>query len=53
MLLERVCADDVSNTALPWLAGIETSIGLAPAKVLRVNFVGELGLRDPSRHRIS
>ena len=43
MLLERVCADDVSNAALPWLAGIETSIGLATAKVLRVNFVGELG----------
>lgn len=42
-LLERVCIDDVSNAALPWLAGIDTSIGLAPAKVLRVNFVGELG----------
>ncbi|WP_029042510.1 GcvT family protein [Cucumibacter marinus] len=42
-LMERVCGDDVSGKAFPWLTGKDTTIGLAPARALRVNFVGELG----------
>lgn len=42
-LLERVCGADVSNTGFPWLSGRDTTVGLAPARLLRVNFVGELG----------
>jgi len=42
-LMSRVCAADVSNTAFPWLTGQDTTIGLAPVRALRVNFVGELG----------
>ncbi len=42
-LMERVVKDNISNDGLAWLSGIETSIGLAPTKLLRVNFVGELG----------
>ncbi len=42
-LLERVCGADLSNAAFPWLTGQDTTVGLAPARLLRVNFVGELG----------
>jgi dimethylglycine dehydrogenase len=42
-LLQRVSDADFSNAAFPWLTGQEIMIGLAPATVLRVNFVGELG----------
>ncbi len=42
-LLERVAGCDLSNEAFPWLTGKDTTIGLAPARLLRVNFVGELG----------
>jgi dimethylglycine dehydrogenase len=42
-LLERVSDADFSNAAFPWLTGQEIDIGLAPARALRVNFVGELG----------
>jgi dimethylglycine dehydrogenase len=42
-LMERVCGADVSNDAFKWLTGQDTTIGLAPARVMRVNFVGELG----------
>jgi dimethylglycine dehydrogenase len=42
-LLERVAGCDLSNAAFPWLTGKDTTIGLAPARLLRVNFVGELG----------
>ena len=42
-LLERVCNADLSNAAFPWLAGREATVGCAPARLLRVNFVGELG----------
>jgi len=42
-IMEQVCGADVSNTAFPWLTGQDTTIGLAPARVMRVNFVGELG----------
>lgn len=42
-LLQPICGADLSNEAFPWLTGQETSIGHAPVKLLRVNFVGELG----------
>jgi dimethylglycine dehydrogenase len=43
LLMKRVCGSDVSNEAFPWLTGQDTTIGLAPVRALRVNFVGELG----------
>ena len=42
-LLERVCDAPLANAAFPWLTGRDAAVGLAPAKLLRVNFVGELG----------
>ena len=42
-LLQPICGSDLSNEAFPWLTGQETSVGHAPVKLLRVNFVGELG----------
>ena len=42
-LLGRVCDVDLSNAAFQWLSGREATIGLAPATLLRLNFVGELG----------
>ena len=42
-LLGRVCDVDLSNAAFPWLSGRDATIGLAPATLLRLNFVGELG----------
>ncbi len=42
-LLQRVSEADFSTSAFPWLTGQEITVGLAPAKALRVNFVGELG----------
>ena len=42
-LLSRVCDVDLSNQAFRWLTGKDATVGLAPAKLLRLNFVGELG----------
>ena len=42
-LLERVCDTPLANASFPWLAGRDANVGLAPAKLLRLNFVGELG----------
>ncbi len=42
-LLSRVCDADLSNDAFRWLTGKDATVGLAPAKLLRLNFVGELG----------
>ncbi|MEO1091931.1 MAG: FAD-dependent oxidoreductase [Pseudomonadota bacterium] len=42
-LLERVAGTALDNASFPWLSGQDTTIGLAPARLLRVNFVGELG----------
>ena len=41
--LQTLTDDDLSNVAFPWLSGRAMSIGAATARVLRVNFVGELG----------
>ena len=42
-LLSRVCDADLSKDAFRWLTGKDATVGLAPAKLLRLNFVGELG----------
>ena len=42
-LLSRICDVDLSNGAFRWLTGREAAIGRAPVKLLRLNFVGELG----------
>ena len=42
-LLSRLTDTDLSNEAFPWLSAQEAVLGLARVKLLRVNFVGELG----------
>jgi dimethylglycine dehydrogenase len=42
-LLQGLTDTDLSNAAFPWLTGKHVSIGAAQARLLRVNFVGELG----------
>ena len=42
-LLARVSEADFSSAAFPWLTAQEITVGQAPTKALRVNFVGELG----------
>ncbi len=42
-VLQQVCAEDVSNRALPYFASKSITIGAAPARALRVSYVGELG----------
>ncbi len=42
-LLQRVCETPLENDRFPWLTGQDALVGLAPAKLLRLNFVGELG----------
>ena len=42
-VLARVTTADVSNAAFPWLSMRELSVGSAPVRALRINFVGELG----------
>ncbi len=42
-LLSRVCRDDVSNAAWPFLAFRATEIAMLPARIGRISFTGELG----------
>ena len=42
-LLSRVCDAGLGNASFPWLSGRNAAIGPAPVKLLRLNFVGELG----------
>ena len=42
-LLARICRDDLSPAALPFLAFRETEVGMVPARVGRISFTGELG----------
>ena len=53
-LLQRVSETDFSNAAFPWLTGQEIEVGMAPARALRVNFVGELGweLHHPIEYQV-
>ncbi len=34
---------DLSNAGFPWLTGRIASVGMAPVRLMRVNYVGELG----------
>ena len=42
-LLQRVTDTDMSKASFPWLTGKFINVGVAQARALRVNFVGELG----------
>jgi len=42
-LLQNLTDSDLSGKALPWLSGRAISVGAAETRLLRVNFVGELG----------
>jgi len=42
-LLSRVCRDDVSDAAFPFLAFRALEVAMVPARVGRISFTGELG----------
>lgn len=42
-LLATLCADDVSNAALPFLSFRNTEVATVPAYIGRISFTGELG----------
>ena len=42
-VLSRVCEDDVSDAAFPYLTAKPITIGEVPALALRISYVGELG----------
>ena len=42
-LLSRVCEDDVSNDAFPYMTAKRINIGDVPSLALRISYVGELG----------
>lgn len=42
-VLQACSGDDLSNEALPWYTWQNIDVGMAPAKVLRISYVGELG----------
>jgi dimethylglycine dehydrogenase len=42
-LLQTLTDTDLSNKSFPWLTGKFINVGVAQARALRVNFVGELG----------
>jgi dimethylglycine dehydrogenase len=42
-ILAELTDADLSNEAFPWLTGQHITVGLAPVRAMRLNFVGELG----------
>ena len=42
-ILSKITDADLSNDAFKWLTGQHITVGLAPCRALRVNFVGDLG----------
>ena len=42
-ILARLCPEDVSNEAFPFMAIRETSLGMVPAIVGRISYTGDLG----------
>ena len=42
-LLQKLTDTDLANKSFPWLTGKFINVGIAQARALRVNFVGELG----------
>jgi len=43
VLAKLVDGLDLSNAGFPWLTGRQGTVGLAPVRLMRVNYVGELG----------
>jgi dimethylglycine dehydrogenase len=43
VLTKLVDGLDLSNAGFPWLTGRHCTVGLAPVRLMRVNYVGELG----------
>jgi len=43
VLKTLVDGDDLSNKGFPWLSGRNCTVGMAPVRLMRVNYVGELG----------
>ena len=42
-VLSKITDADLDSSAFPWLTGQHTHVGLAPVRLMRINFVGELG----------
>lgn len=42
-VLQACTGNDISNEALPWYSWRSIDVGMAPATVMRVSYVGELG----------
>ncbi len=42
-ILQRVCDEDISNQAFPFMSTKDLNIGFAPALAYRVTYIGELG----------
>ncbi|TNE33995.1 MAG: FAD-dependent oxidoreductase [Alphaproteobacteria bacterium] len=42
-ILRKITDADLSNNGFKWLTGQHITVGLAPCRALRVNFVGDLG----------
>ncbi len=42
-LLQRLSRADCSNSALPFFRALDTCVGAAPVRILRLSYVGELG----------
>jgi dimethylglycine dehydrogenase len=43
VLAKLVDNEDLSNRGFPWLTGRQATVGMAPVRLMRVNYVGELG----------
>ncbi len=43
VLAKLVDGLDLSNAGFPWLTGRQGTVGMAPVRLMRVNYVGELG----------
>jgi dimethylglycine dehydrogenase len=43
VLAKLVDGVDLGNAAFPWLTGRMATVGMAPVRLMRVNYVGELG----------
>ena len=42
-VLSQITDANLSSNAFPWLSGQHITVGLAPVRAMRVNFVGDLG----------
>jgi dimethylglycine dehydrogenase len=53
-VLARLSDAELGSAAFPWLAAREITVGHAPVRALRVNFVGELGweLHHPIEYQV-